>query len=432
MKKIKSLVASVLIGTMLVSLGACSQKPEKVEQTAEIEIRLSSRWGGEEPLSRYFNEKIEEFNAKNNGIKIIADNITDEKQYFDKLSSQFGAGVQPNIFINYGATGIKDYIEAEVLLDLEPYFKEDDEWRESFYPLFDKWKKGNQTFGVPVMLYQILLYYNKDRLEENGLEVPKTIEELERVSEELVKKGETAFLLGESSNFRAGHFLNNLAYKAYGSHVAKKLAIGEIQYDGKEMLDFYALIKRWNEKGIFGKNPLSVDNNAEKAAFLSGKSAFRFDGSWFAGDILGSEVEKAVDVVAFPYFEGKEYYKTAVQGGSGQGFSITDSGIKEVNDAAVQVVKFLTSADYYAGLEKVNKGGIYPVKFNSLSETKINEMTAKIKDIVAESKTFGGDLQEFDPEVHMLNTVRTALQGLFLEETPESCAKQIIDARNRR
>lgn len=425
MKRIKTLLAFILVGVLLCSLSACSSKEEKAGEGGEIEIRLSSRWGGEEPLSKYFNQKIEEFNAQKNGIKIVVDNVTDEKQYFDKLSSQFGAGVKPNIFINYGGVGIKDYIDGEALLDLEPYFREDEEWKASFLPLFEKWEKGDKIYGVPVMLYQIMLYYNKDILKKEGLSVPTTIEELETVSETLVKKGKTAFLLGESSNFRAGHLLNNLVYKAYGTKASRILAARDLEYDGKEMMAFYSLIKSWNEKGIFGANPLSVDNNAEKAAFLSGKSTFRFDGSWFAGDIMGSEVEGSVDVAAFPYFKGKENFKTEVQGGSGQGFSITDSGSKEINDAAVKVVKFLTSKDYYAGLEKVNNGGIYPVKFDSLADTKISEMTVKIKEIVATSKSFGGDLQEFDPEVHMLNTVRTALQGLFLEETPESCGKQI-------
>ena len=41
-----------------------------------IEIRLTSRWGGEETLSKYFNQKIEEFNELDNGITIVADNVT--------------------------------------------------------------------------------------------------------------------------------------------------------------------------------------------------------------------------------------------------------------------------------------------------------------------------------------------------------------------
>ena len=43
-------------------------------------------------------------------------------------------------------------------------------------------------------------------------------------------------------------------------------------------------------------------------------------------------------------------------------------------------------------------------------------MTVKIKGIVDEAEEFHGDMQEIDPETHMLNTVRTALQDYSLME----------------
>lgn len=433
MKKMWKKGLAVLLGTTMVfSLAACgnSGKGTKKEgkKGGDIEIRLTSRWGGEETLSKYFNSKIEEFNKLDKGIKIVADNVTDEQQYFDKLSSQFGAGTQPNVFINYGGTSIKDYIEGGVLLDLEPYFAKDKEWKDSFLPLFKNWQDKDATYGVPVMLYQILLYYNKDILKANNIAEPKTIEELEAACDKLVAAGVTPFQLGEGSNFRAGHLLNNLCYKAYGGDISEKLAKREVNYDSKEMTDMYTKIKEWNEKGYFGANPVSVDNNGEKAAFLSGQSAFRFDGTWFVGEIPGTDIEGAADVTAFPYFADKEQFKTNVQGGSGQGFSVTDSGDKKINDAAVEVVKFLTSKDYYAGLEKASNGGIYPVKFKSDPKTKIDEMTVKVKEIVDQATVFRGDMQEVDPETHMLNTVRSALQGLFADSTPKACGKEIVAA----
>ena len=65
--------------------------------------------------------------------------------------------------------------------------------------------------------------------------------------------------------------------------------------------------------------------------------------------------------------------------------------------------------------DRASNGGIYPVKFESDPETEIDDMTVKIKGIVDEAEEFHGDMQEIDPETHMLNTVRTALQGLFLD-----------------
>lgn len=430
---LKKGIAVALGMSMLLSLTACGGntkegKTAEKKEKKDIEIQLTSRWGGEETLSKYFNSKIDEFNSLDNGITIVADNVTDEQQYFDKLSSQFGAGTQPNVFINYGGTSIKDYIDGNVLLDLEPYFEEDKEWKDSFMPLFDNWQDGDATYGVPVMLYQILLYYNQDILSANGIEAPETIEDLETACDKLVAAGVVPFQLGESSNFRAGHLLNNLCYKEYGGEIADKLASREINYDSKEMTDMYAIIKAWDEKGYFGDNPVSVDNNGEKAAFLSGQSAFRYDGAWFVGEITGTDVDGSVDVTAFPYFKDQPDYKTNVQGGSGQGFSITDSKDEDINNAAVEVVKYLTSQDYYAGLEKESNGGIYPVKFDSDPETKIDDMTIKIKDIVDQGTVFKGDMQEVDPETHMLNTVRTALQGLFVDGTPETCGEEIVSA----
>lgn len=77
-------------------------------------------------------------------------------------------------------------------------------------------------------------------------------------------------------------------------------------------------------------------------------------------------------------------------------------------------------------MEKASNGGIYPVKFESDPETEIDDMTVKIKEIVEGAEVFHGDMQEVDPETHMLNTVRTALQGLFLDGTPENCGAEII------
>lgn len=403
--------------------GAASETPKASGQN--IEIRLASRWGGEETLSTYFRSKIEEFNAQKNGITIVADHVTDEQQYLDKLASQIGAGTQPEIFIEYGGTRIKDYVESGILLDLKPYLDADPAWRDSFLPLFDKWQFEGGTYGVPVMLYAIVLYSNEDVLKTNGLEVPKTFEELEKACETLVSKGITPFMLGEQSNFRAGHFLNNIAYKTYGEEITTKLAERSMKYDSPEMTALYEIIKRFNDKGYFGQNAVGVDNNGEKAAFLSGQSAFRYDGAWFADEVSASDVKDKVKITAFPSI--KPEYTNVFQGGAGQGFSVTDTGDQAKNDAAIEVVKFLTSQDYYRGLEKASKGGIYPVNFESDPATEVSALTKQVKEAISTATAYRDDMQNYDPETHMLGTVRSALQGLFIGNTPEQCGKEIVD-----
>lgn len=445
MKKILALIICV---SMMFSLVACSgskndetsngkttteTKEESASQTEEkgneedIVVRLASRWGGEEPLSVYFQSKIEEFNALDNGITIVGDHVTDEQSYLDKLSSQIGAGTQPEVFIEYGGTRIKDYVDSGILLDLKPYLDADPEWRDSFLPLFDKWEFNDGVYGIPVMLYAIVLYSNEEVLEANGLEVPETFEDLKNACATLTKNGVTPFMLGEQSNFRAGHFLNNLVLKTYGPDAVSGLADRTLKYDSEEMLELYSTIKEFSDNGWFGENAVGVDNNGEKAAFLSGESAFRYDGAWFVSEVNGSLVDGKVTVSAFPSIN--EEYKNVFQGGAGQGFSVTDTGNEELNNAAIEVVKFLTSKDYYAGLEKASNGGIYPVEFESDPETQIDDLTMQVKEVIKDASAYRDDIQNYDPETHMLSTVRTALQGLFIGNTPEQCGEEIVGAQ---
>lgn len=419
----------IVLLCMLVLIGSFAFAQGNTESKADepITIRLSSRWGGEDTLSTYFRGKIDEFNSLNKGIIIVGDHVTEEKAYLDKLGSQFAAGTQPEIFIEYGGTRIKDYVESGILLDVEPYLNADPAWRDAFLPLFDKWQftEPKGTYGVPVMLYAIVLYYNEEILDRYGLEVPTTLAELEQASSILVANGVTPFLLGEKNNFRAGHLLNNLLLKTYGPDSVSALADRSLAYDSPEMIKLYAKIKEMNDKGYFGANAVGVDNNGEKAAFLSGKSAFRWDGAWFVSEVNVSSVADVVGVASFPSINPE--YAQAFQGGAGQGFSISAKDQMK-KDAAIEVVKFLTSQDYYAGLEKVSNGGIYPVKFDSLPGTKIDELTVEVKNIISNATSYRDDVQNYDPETHMLNTVRTALQGLFIGDSPETCAANIVKA----
>lgn len=412
-------VCFISLVNFLVAGGSKDGKP--------LEIRLSSRWGGEDTLSAYFRSKIDEFNALNNGIKIIGDHVTEEKVYLDKLASQFASGTQPDIFIEYGGTRIRDYVEGGILLDVSSYLDADPDWKDSFLPLFGKWKFDSPKgiYGVPVMLYAIVLYSNEALLNKYNVSVPKTLKELESVSAILVENGETPFLLGEKNNFRAGHLLNNLLLKSYGPKSVVALANRSLAYDSDKMIALYAKIKEFNDKGYFGQNAVGVDNNGEKTAFLTGQSAFRWDGAWFIGEINQSIVANDVVISTFPVINPE--YAGAFQGGAGQGFSITKSKDKTRNDAAMVVVKYLTSQEYYAGLEKVSNGGIYPVKFDSLSDTKIDKLTVAVKEVISNATSYTDDVQNYDPETHMLNTVRTALQGLFVGDSAQICAANIVN-----
>lgn len=431
--RIKKLISLCLTVVMVVTLAGCGTKTsdsknkgDSAKSGEDITIRMTTRWSGEDPAAVYFRDQIKVFNDLDNGITVVADNIGNEDSYLDKLRTQIATGNQPEIFIEYGGSRISDYVEGDILLDIQPYLDADPEWRDGFLNLFDKWQyEGMEgTYGVPCQFYSILLFYNKRILEENGIEVPKTMDEFKQACDTLVKKGKVAMKLGEKEIYKGGHFFNNIVYKAYGCDIVKDLGDRSLSYDDQKMLDMYALIKEFNDNGWFGPNPLSVDGAAEMAAFTSGESAFDVNGTFSLGEMINCERADELGVVPFPSIDPQ--FENHGQGGAADGYSVSKRDDK-TNEASITVLKYFTSAEYFQGMEKANNGGVWPVKFETADGVVIDDLTKGCKEIIGKQVEVKDDIQTYDQDAHMPDTVRNAIQGLFIGNTPEECAKEILE-----
>lgn len=397
-------------------------------ENKNIEIRIMTRWSDDSPYSVYWRDQVKKFNESGRGITIIDESLSDETAYLDKLRSQIATGTQPEIFIEYGGSRIIDYVEAGILVDVQPYFDADPEWRDSF--LSDTTKKWQfedytGTFGVPSQFYSVFLYYNKELLKKNGFDAPpETLDELRNMCQTMLDNGQQPMTLGEKDPWRAGHFFNNLIMKSYGAQAVQDLADRKLKYDGPEMLELYGIIKEFNDKGYFGPNAVGVDVNTEDSDFLTEKTALRFNGTWFIPQVV-AEYQGDIDnigIARFPYIN--EEYKNSYQGGTAEAYSVSKR--EGTIEASMEVIKYLTSQEFFRGAEAYCKGGVYAVNFESDPAVSIDHLTTDAKALLAEGQEFRDDVQTYDTESHMLDTVRAALQGLFIGNTPEQCGEEIV------
>jgi ABC-type glycerol-3-phosphate transport system substrate-binding protein len=420
MRKTVKVIALALVASIAFAGAIAAQGKQ------DVKIKVYTRWSGDDPLATYFRQKVKEFNELKKGIVVENENIANEDSYLDKLRTGFATGTPPNVFIEYGGSRILDYVASGALVDLKPYLEKDKKWSDSYLPFFEAWtyKDHPGIYGAPQVAYAVELFYNKATFAKLGLKPPKTLDELRGVCDKLVKSGYTAFQLGEKDSWRGGHFLNNLVIKSFGPEGVQKLAARTMAYDGPEMTKLYSIIKEFNDKGYFGNNAVGVDNNAENTAFTTGKSALEFNGSWFLGDIEAANFADKVGVVPFPTIDPK--YAACAQGGSADGWSVSKTKDPAQIEASVEFIKFISSPDYFKGLEKTMKGGMYPVKFTS-DPTVASALT---RDFVANLKgvtSFTTDIQNYDSASHMLETVRLAVQGLFIGKSPADCGKEIVE-----
>lgn len=427
-------MAALMAASMMPTAAFAAEDYSLADATFDdVTIRIASRYtdGSENAVDQYFISKVEEFNAMDNGITVEMTNISTEADYKDRLSTDFASGDAPNIFLEYGGANLVDYIDAGYLLDLTPYLEADEEWASGFKEngwstckFEDYGYEG--TYGVPSETYQIMLFYNKTILEENGIEVPTTWDELMDACAKLKEAGIQPFEVGEKDNFRFGHLHTILSLKMYGADIAQQLASREVAYDSEEMLTTYEMIKEMIDNGYLGTNLLSTDKSQEDTYFEEGQAAFKYDGSWYPGQIeeSGSELytNQEIGVVRFPAIN-EEYADVDMGGTTDAWYVSTLNATDEQIQASVVFLKYLSSVDYIEGLIAANPNTYaYNVEVNT-----DNYLLNDVLEIMDSTGEVRGDLQNYDTQSMALNTVRTALQKLAMGSTPEEVGTEIVD-----
>jgi len=429
---VKKVLSTVLVSTMLLSLIGCaggSEESSSGSDDGNITIRVASRYSTDIPDDVFYREKVQEFNEMDNGIIVESDDIVTESDYLDKLRTSFANGDTPNAFIEFGGSRVLDYVETDVLVDMQPYFDEDSAWYDSFYEsMFDQLRYPDyegQVWGVPFKSYVVSLYYNKEIFEEQNLEVPTTWDELLEVSEKLTEAGIRPFQMGAKDAWRGGHFHNNLVIKSLGAEAVDKLADRTLAYDSPEMIATYQKFLDLNEKGYLGNDILNTDYAIEKETYAAGGCAMRWDGSWYVSEIHGTDIYDKTGVAAFPAIDEK--FASEAQGGGSDMWYVSKLGKSDEEiEATIEFLKFITSQEYFA-LNNEVASAVYPVKFEATANTPENPLLDEVNALLASYTTLRADIQNYDSESHMLDTVRNAIQGLAMGNSAEQCGREIVE-----
>ena len=453
-KVVKKIISICLATTMVVALSACgggakespaqgsddaasTKEAASTEEAApaeatggdDVTIRVSTRFSADVPRDSFYRESVEAFNALDNGITVEMDNIGTESDYLDKLRTSFANGDTPNVFIEYGGSRVLDYVEADALVDFKPYFDADQEWYDGFHePMFGKLMYQDypgQIWGAPCQAYVLSLYYNRDIFAEQNLEVPETWDDLLDVCEQLLAAGIQPFQVGAKDAWRLGHLHNNITLKSIGGTAPDILADRSVAYDSPEMIETYRKIAELVDKGYLGAGILDTDYETEKAAYADEQCAMRWDGSWYISEIFGTEIYDKTSAARIPSIDPA--YADAAQGGASDMWFVSKlNKSDEEIEASIAFLKYFTSPEHYAKDNEV-AAAIQPIKFTVTADTPANPLLEEASALLAGYTSVADDLQTYDGESHMLDTVRNALQGIAMGNSPEQCAAEIME-----
>ncbi|UYQ60187.1 ABC transporter substrate-binding protein [Streptomyces peucetius] len=290
-----SVTATVMAAAMLT---ACGTGPGGASGEGLITLAMHNPNIQEQDPATY--ELVQAFNAKNPTMKVkLLGRPMEQHQQQMTIAAQ--SDTLPEVFWVYDALA-KTMAKNGDLLDLKPVLAEKD-LETKFAPnMLKAFEQGDTQYGVP---YQALItgfYYNKAILDEHGIPVPKTFDDLLAAVKKLKAAGVVPMAQGaNNSSFSVWAFLTML--DRFGYEEKYQAILDKKQsYDNADFLRLYKHVEELADAGAFPPNMSTQTYTQAVASFTAGQAAFLDSGVWEAAKIQQSLVGKDVGFWAGPTF----------------------------------------------------------------------------------------------------------------------------------
>jgi raffinose/stachyose/melibiose transport system substrate-binding protein len=198
--------------------------------------------------------------------------------------------------------------EAGLLAPLDDIAK-DFGWDKRIFP----WALARSTFdghlyGLGMEMEFIGMYFNQTLLEQEGLEVPETDQELLEFCAQAQEKGYIPIAFGNNPGWQSYHQFGMVANNALGSdEITKLLVDGEGSWDRPELeqaVQFF-FVDLLNA-GCFTPDVNAVGYDDANSLFFTGKALLHTTGTWLIGDIDAGAQGYEIGMAPFPSLNGGE------------------------------------------------------------------------------------------------------------------------------
>lgn len=361
MKKLSFLFVMVAI---VFALGACSsdssgngseeggndtngeQSGDNVE-TGEVELSVEATGNedvvldfwihqtGEEETNAYI-ELIDSFNKEHENIHVNAEVIIDDgaSAYSDSINAALVAGNLPDVMAVDGPY-IASFAQAGVIKPIDEFVDEEtkDQYVDS---IIQQGTFNGKLYSLGAMEASVMLYYNKDILEEDGVEPAKsledawTFEELMDNSKKLTT--EDRYGLNLYMNYGVGEWLTFMGAPFVWSYGGSLISEDGMTVDGHlnspETIKGLNYVKSLFEEGVVSESPGEMQ-------FVEGKAAMALGGPWIA--LSAEEAGLNWGMMPYPYADKKESPSGSMA------YAVTNN--TENTEEAVELMKWMTSKD---------------------------------------------------------------------------------------
>ncbi len=355
----------------LILLAAAAMLTGSAMQTMADDDKVITFWniGTADTDAKLIQYAIDEFNATTESGYTIESVSMANDQFKDKLIIAMSSGECPDMYISWTGGPMIEYIKSGYAVPIDEQYEK--------YGLNDRIMDAATAQGTyDGHIYAVAssnisvagIYYNQEIFDKYGIEVPKTVSELEAACDTLVENGVIPFALANASKWTGSMYYQLLVARYAGLDKFQAAATGEGSFEDECFTYAGTKIQEWVQKGYFpeGFNSMSEDDTQSEAMFFKEETAMYLIGSWetpyfeILSNEAGNEFYKKVGWFNFPAVDGAEDVDPSIMCGTVGDMFINFNCEGEKLDAAVEFASCYSRENVVDQL--VDIGFICPVK----------------------------------------------------------------------
>lgn len=324
---------------------------------------------------RELDEVWKRFEEENPDIRVIREDQFNEP-FHQKVEAYAAVGQLPDVLFMWPGGRSSTLHSQRLVKDLTPLLGD---MADEFLPEVLRPQAGGYLGMLPMGITSShTLYVNKGLLDELGLEVPTTYDELVAMVPKLRAAGKDVILMGAQDDWVIQSTLfSMLVGRLLGNDYLDQLRAGTAKFTDQPFVDALRFYKRLYDDGVLDIANLQTSYGEVNGLFAAGRAPFLIDGDWKVGNFLTDpttgqalippEEQHNFIMTVFPAIPGEVVSNsTSMVTGTGFGMSaaIPDGSAKE--EAAWRLIKWLTSPEVQK--IRLETGGAIPSRIGITSD----------------------------------------------------------------
>ena len=307
----------------------------------KVTVNFFHRWPNE-PKNSYINSLIDEFEAANPDIDIVADCVLNDS-YKEKIRVLVSTDALPDVFFSWSGVFGEYLTRSGRVLALDDVMARDSEWSSQIVE--GQWAPFNyngKQYGAPWSMDGKAFFYNVDVFNELGIEIPTTLNELYAVCEKLKENGyDEPISAGFSAPWAVSHYLGTICQRVVDPEVLAKDYTGGGDFSDPAYIEALNIFKKLGE--YMTSDPCSVDHEFARNAFIMGVSPMCYM-QLAEMKYMRDDEELNYAFFNFPAVEDGKGDPGQLTGAP-EGMMISATAKPEVQEAAIKFMEFVISKE---------------------------------------------------------------------------------------